>query len=130
MEAGSRDTEVRADAACRSLLPLLVSISYVPFRAAGYAKSDHPSPPGCLLLARNGHAAVVALCPLLGEQRKTYARIELFRLPLADIDWAIWLLPLSPTIKILTVAPELRSGRAWVRSKRLVIWKNDGLLRL
>ncbi len=34
------------------------------------------------------------------------------------------------TIKILTVAPELRSGRAWVRSKRLVIWKNDGLLRL
>src|SRR5258708_23754120 len=34
------------------------------------------------------------------------------------------------TIKILTVAPELRSGRAWVRSNRLVIWKNDGLLRL
>jgi hypothetical protein len=34
------------------------------------------------------------------------------------------------TIKILTVAPELRSGRAWVLSKRLVIWKNDGLLRL
>ena len=34
------------------------------------------------------------------------------------------------TIKILTVAPELRSGRARVRSKRLVIWKNDGLLRL
>jgi hypothetical protein len=23
-----------------------------------------------------------------------------------------------------------RRGRAWVRSKRLVIWKNDGLLRL
>jgi hypothetical protein len=34
------------------------------------------------------------------------------------------------TIKILTVAPEVRSGRAWVRSKRIVIWKNDGLLRL
>src|SRR5437868_218564 len=29
------------------------------------------------------------------------------------------------TIKILTVAPELRSGRAWVRSNGLVIWKND-----
>jgi hypothetical protein len=34
------------------------------------------------------------------------------------------------TIKILTVAPGLRSGRAWVRLRRLVIWKNDGLLRL
>jgi hypothetical protein len=34
------------------------------------------------------------------------------------------------TIKILTVAPEVRSGRAWVRSKRIVIWKNDGLRQL
>jgi hypothetical protein len=37
--------------AARCSQKLLVSISYVPFRAAGYAKSDHPSPPGCLLLA-------------------------------------------------------------------------------
>jgi len=29
--------------------------------------------------ARNGHAEVSWRCPLLGEQRKTYARIELFR---------------------------------------------------
>jgi hypothetical protein len=36
--------------AARCSQKLLVSISYVPFRAAGYAKSDHPSPPGCLLL--------------------------------------------------------------------------------
>jgi hypothetical protein len=32
-----------------------------------------------LLLAQLGHAAVVALCPLLEAERKTYARIELFR---------------------------------------------------
>src|SRR5258706_8016890 len=53
--------------------------------------------------ARNGHADSVPQCPLSGAKQKTCARI---------------------------VAPELRSGRAWVRSKRLVIWKNDGLLRL
>ena len=29
-------------------------------------------------LAQLGHAAVVALCPLLGAERKTYAPIELF----------------------------------------------------
>jgi hypothetical protein len=29
--------------------------------------------------ARNGHAAVVALCLLLGAKRKTYAHTELFR---------------------------------------------------
>jgi hypothetical protein len=29
--------------------------------------------------ARNGHAEVSWRCPLLGEQRKTFARIELFR---------------------------------------------------
>ena len=29
--------------------------------------------------ARNGHAEVSWRCPLLGEQRKTYARMELFR---------------------------------------------------
>ncbi len=27
----------------------------------------------------NGHADPIERCPLLGEQRKTYARIELFR---------------------------------------------------
>jgi hypothetical protein len=32
----------------------------------------------CLLLALFGHTAVVALCPLLGAERKTYAPIELF----------------------------------------------------
>jgi hypothetical protein len=32
-----------------------------------------------LFLARNGHAEVSWRCPLLGEQRKTYARMELFR---------------------------------------------------
>jgi hypothetical protein len=30
-------------------------------------------------LARNGHAAVVAICPLLGAERKTCARGEYFR---------------------------------------------------
>ncbi|MGB8018092.1 MAG: hypothetical protein WCF80_19770, partial [Pseudolabrys sp.] len=29
--------------------------------------------------ARNGHAEVSWRCPLLGEQRKTYARMEYFR---------------------------------------------------
>jgi hypothetical protein len=29
-------------------------------------------------MAQLGHAAVVALCPLLGAERKTYAPIELF----------------------------------------------------
>src|SRR6478736_2490770 len=32
----------------------------------------------CQKLARNGHAEVSWRCPLLGEQRKTFARIELF----------------------------------------------------
>jgi hypothetical protein len=32
----------------------------------------------CRLLAQRGHAAVVALCPLLGAERKTYAPTELF----------------------------------------------------
>jgi hypothetical protein len=31
-----------------------------------------------LLLARNGHAAVVAICRLLGAERKTCARGEYF----------------------------------------------------
>src|SRR5258707_2901960 len=31
------------------------------------------------LMARNGHAEVSWRCPLLGEQRKTFALIELFR---------------------------------------------------
>jgi hypothetical protein len=30
-------------------------------------------------MALNGHGALVAGCPLLGEQRKSFARIELFR---------------------------------------------------
>jgi hypothetical protein len=30
------------------------------------------------VLAQLGHAAVVALCPLLGAERKTYTPIELF----------------------------------------------------
>jgi hypothetical protein len=34
--------------------------------------------PGSVRL-RNGHAEVSWRCPLLGEQRKTFARIELFR---------------------------------------------------
>src|SRR5258707_10331763 len=39
------------------------------------------------LLARNGHAEVSWRCPLLGEQRKTFARIELFRFgPRTDIE--------------------------------------------
>lgn len=39
------------------------------------------------LLALNGHAAVVAVRPLLGEQRKTFARSEYFRVgPNADMD--------------------------------------------
>jgi hypothetical protein len=32
-----------------------------------------------LFMARNGHAAVVAPCPLLGAERKTYAPNEFFR---------------------------------------------------
>jgi hypothetical protein len=55
--------------AARCSEKLLVSISYVPFRAAGYAKSDHPSPPGCLLLAQNGHGAVSDLSPLCASKR-------------------------------------------------------------
>ncbi len=31
------------------------------------------------LLARNGHGPMSDLSPLSGEERKTYARIELFR---------------------------------------------------
>ena len=38
-------------------------------------RMNFPCPP----LAQLGHAAVVALCPLLGAERKTCARVELFR---------------------------------------------------
>ncbi len=57
--------------AARCSQKLLVSISYVPFRAADYAKSDHPSPPGCLLLAPTGHGPTSDLSPLSGVKRKS-----------------------------------------------------------
>ena len=57
--------------AARCSQKLLVSISYVPFRAAGYAKSDHPSLPGCLLFARNRHGEMSDLSPLSGVKRKS-----------------------------------------------------------
>src|SRR5258706_15395962 len=48
-------------------------------------RADVQGDPFCLLqcmspeVARNGHAGVSWRCPLLGEQRKTFALIELFR---------------------------------------------------
>jgi len=50
--------------AARCSQKLLVSISYVPFRAADYAKSGNPSPPGCLSLALFGSAACSGQLPL------------------------------------------------------------------
>jgi hypothetical protein len=35
--------------------------------------------PACLFMAPNGHATVVAICPLLGAERKTCAPGEYFR---------------------------------------------------
>ncbi len=61
--------------AARCSQKLLVSISYVPFRAAGYAKSDHPSPPGCLLFGTFRTCRDVRLESVMqlksGHQRKS-----------------------------------------------------------
>jgi hypothetical protein len=49
------------------------------FHIRPYPTPCAPQLARCRFLARNGHAEVSWRCPLLGEQRKTYARIGLFR---------------------------------------------------
>ncbi len=53
------------------------SQTYTRYRSAAVhvVISSLPGP----LMARNGHAEVSWRCPLLGEQRKTFALTELFR---------------------------------------------------
>src|SRR5258708_38391177 len=69
-----------------------------------------------LLLARNGHAEVSWRCPLLGEQRKTFALIGVFRFgPDADIKTRFapfpfpWLKPILWSVLSLGGALRRRS---------------------
>src|SRR6267378_2129379 len=93
-----------------------------PYFVTRYPKASDISSPPCLLrLLPAGAVAGWDLHPL---ESAAFAR----RTPLADIDCAIWLLPLSPPSKSLRWRQSCARDEG-VRSKRLVIWKNDWLLR-